>query len=194
MNRIIKFRTAVLLILFTLILLYSIVCLYKINNHNAIESTTAALPELSLILDAGIVIPPKYMPLSSEAIFAGEVLRLTNIEREKVSLTPLSGGDEKLNAVARIRAEDIAADYQSNHTRPNGDSFATLFKILGVVCTAGGENIAAGHGTPLEVVDAWMNSESHRVNILNPKLTHLEIGVVFKEDGYGVYCVQEFKG
>ncbi|MFP3338704.1 CAP domain-containing protein, partial [Micrococcus sp. SIMBA_131] len=54
-----------------------------------------------------------------------------------------------------------------------------------------GENIAAGQATPEEVVKAWMNSEGHRKNILNPGYT--EIGVGYISGGsYGHYWTQMF--
>ncbi len=61
---------------------------------------------------------------------------------------------------------------------------------LPCTCTWGvAENLAWGEGsesTPAAVVDAWMNSASHRVNILNPKYD--EIGIAVDDgspDGHG---------
>jgi uncharacterized protein YkwD len=50
-----------------------------------------------------------------------------------------------------------------------------------------------GQQTPQEVVKAWMNSEGHRKNILNPNFTH--IGVGYAKGGTGrFYWTQMFIG
>ena len=38
------------------------------------------------------------------------------------------------------------------------------------------ENIAWGQKSPEQVMDAWMNSEGHRANILNAKFTKMGVG------------------
>ncbi len=48
-----------------------------------------------------------------------------------------------------------------------------------------GENIAAGPDTPQDVVNAWMNSPSHRANILRAEFT--AIGVGFTNDTTTIY-------
>lgn len=52
-----------------------------------------------------------------------------------------------------------------------------------------GENIAAGYGTG-DVVNAWMNSDGHRANILGD-YTHIGVGVAWDASGYPYY-VQNF--
>lgn len=162
---------------------------FPVSIDNA-PSASALAP----ILNTGVSVPPTYNPSSTEAKYAYEVLLLTNLERQKKGLQPLAGDNPKLHAVARIRVQDIAVDYRNDHTRPNGDAFSVLFQALNVDCKIGGENIAAGYLTPTDVVDAWMQSETHRANIVNPEFTHLGIGVIFNDDGYGVYWTQEFTG
>lgn len=53
-----------------------------------------------------------------------------------------------------------------------------------------GENIAAGHSTPEEVMTGWMNSKGHRENILRPGFKEIGIGCVEKGGTY--YWVQCF--
>nr|WP_306821499.1 CAP domain-containing protein [Metabacillus litoralis] len=53
------------------------------------------------------------------------------------------------------------------------------------------ENLAAGQRTPKEVVNAWMNSQGHRANILKKEVS--EIGVGYVNGGeYGHYWTQMF--
>ena len=65
-----------------------------------------------------------------------------------------------------------------------------MMKQFGIKFHSAGENIAAGHTTPEWVVDAWMNSEGHRTNILEKSFTHMGIGHVAR----GNYWTQMFIG
>jgi pyridoxal 5'-phosphate synthase glutaminase subunit Pdx2 len=55
---------------------------------------------------------------------------------------------------------------------------------------AAGENIAAGYGTPEEVMAGWMRSDGHRENILDPDLREIGVGYYQGAGDYGVYWVQ----
>ena len=67
-----------------------------------------------------------------------------------------------------------------------------------IACTtACCENLAGGIYTPEEVVAAWMASQGHRENILNPKVTHIGVALEPRiKDGVqqGYYWVQNFIG
>jgi uncharacterized protein YkwD len=50
------------------------------------------------------------------------------------------------------------------------------------------ENIAAGYASPGAAVAAWMNSEGHRANILNPGYTQVGAGYAYcSTSSYGHY-------
>lgn len=127
-----------------------------------------------------------------EADFANKVFELTNAERiknGKPALKKLS----PLNNVANIRAWEILTDYRSDHTRPDGEFFSSVYKEQGIQYHYCGENIAAGQTSPENVVNAWMNSPPHRENILSDKFTYLAVGMYYKEgDDFGYYWCQEF--
>lgn len=59
-----------------------------------------------------------------------------------------------------------------------GSPFEMLSTFVGIVYQLAGENIALGQTTPEQVVEAWMNSEGHRENILNQSYTHIGVGYV----------------
>ena len=65
-----------------------------------------------------------------------------------------------------------------------------MMRAFGVSYRTAGENIAMGYATPAGVVEAWMNSEGHRANILSANYTTL--GVVYVADGG--YWTQWFIG
>ncbi|MCL2088169.1 MAG: CAP domain-containing protein [Oscillospiraceae bacterium] len=123
--------------------------------------------------------------------FAAEVVRLTNIERVKFSLPPLSGSDSKLNTAAMVRATETTILY--SHTRPDGRRPGTAYQDLGGERDCG-ENIAQGQLTPESVVDTWMRSEGHKQNILTPGDTHIGVGVDFsvERSDFGDYYNVEF--
>ena len=124
----------------------------------------------------------------SEALsFAEQVVELVNAERAKVNLPALTM-TAKLNEAALVRAKETVQSF--SHTRPNGSSFSTVLKENGISFQGAGENIAWGQRTPEQVVNAWMNSEGHRANILNPRYT--SIGVGYYLNGATPYWAQLF--
>uniref|UniRef100_UPI001FA8CEA1 CAP domain-containing protein n=1 Tax=Clostridium peptidivorans TaxID=100174 RepID=UPI001FA8CEA1 len=116
-----------------------------------------------------------------------EVVRLTNIERSKQGLKPLTLNAE-LSKVARIKSKDMVDKKYFDHNSPTYGSPFDMMKSFGISYRAAGENIAYGQRTPEEVVKGWMNSPGHRANILNGNFT--EIGVGF----YNNYWTQMFIG
>ena len=117
--------------------------------------------------------------------FAGEVLRLVNVEREKAGLPPLST-DAPLTAAAEVRAREIASLF--DHTRPDGSSCFTI--LDGYAYRAAGENIAYGQSSPEQVMNSWMNSPGHRANILSASFNRIGIGV--HQEGRTIYWTQLF--
>lgn len=124
----------------------------------------------------------------SEALsFAEQVVELVNAERAKVNLPALTM-TTRLNEAALVRAKETVQSF--SHTRPNGSSFSAVLKENGISFQGAGENIAWGQRTPEQVVNAWMNSEGHRANILNPRYT--SIGVGYYLNGATPYWAQLF--
>ena len=122
------------------------------------------------------------------AYFAGEVFRLTNIERVNEGLPPLSE-ESSLTRTAVVRANEIISLF--SHKRPDGSKCFTAFDENGVNYGWAGENIGMGQSTPAEVVKAWMDSPGHRENILKAEFNHLGVGVAM--DGNGkLYWAQNF--
>lgn len=114
---------------------------------------------------------------SSVSAYEKEVVDLTNAERTKRGLKPLKL-DEKLSGVARKKSEDMRNKNYFDHNSPTYGSPFDMMKKFGITYRTAGENIAKGQRTPKEVVQAWMNSEGHRKNILNPDFTNIGVGYV----------------
>lgn len=120
--------------------------------------------------------------------FAAQVVKLVNEERVKAGLNPVTLNNE-VAAAALIRAKEIEVSF--SHTRPDGRSFGSVLTDNGIRFNGAGENIAWGQTSPEQVMEAWMNSEGHRANILNPNFTEIGVGHYQNANGRN-YWVQLF--
>ncbi|WP_085524033.1 CAP domain-containing protein [Tuberibacillus sp. Marseille-P3662] len=113
--------------------------------------------------------------------FEQKVVELTNQEREQRGLSPLKV-DTELSKVAREKSKDMASNNYFSHNSPTYGSPFDMMDQFGISYRTAGENIAKGQTSPQDVVDAWMNSEGHRKNILNSDFTHIGVGYVSNGD------------
>lgn len=126
---------------------------------------------------------------SQVSAYEQKVVDLTNQERAKQGLAALKL-DTELSKVARTKSLDMKDSKYFSHTSPTFGSPFDMMKQFGISYRAAGENIAMGQRTPEEVVNAWMNSEGHRKNILNSSFTHIGVGHIAE----GNYWTQMFIG
>ncbi|WP_338471017.1 CAP domain-containing protein [Niallia sp. XMNu-256] len=126
---------------------------------------------------------------SSVSAFEQKVVELTNQERAKNGLPALKL-DVELSKVARDKSRDMQTKNYFSHTSPTYGSPFDMMKAYGISYNTAGENIAMGQRSPEEVVNAWMNSQGHRENIMNAKFTHIGVGHVEE----GNYWTQMFIG
>ncbi|MFJ2707379.1 CAP domain-containing protein [Streptomyces sp. NPDC087428] len=109
------------------------------------------------------------------------VLSLVNQERAKVGCSPVTASSS-LASLAQNFSDDMAARGFFDHTDPDGNTPWDRAAKAGVD-GLGGENIARGQANAQAVMDAWMNSEGHRANILNCDYKTLGVGVHFGSGG-----------
>lgn len=109
------------------------------------------------------------------------VLALVNQERSKVGCSPVTASSS-LASLAQSFSDDMAARGFFDHTDPDGQSPWDRAAKAGV-SGLGGENIARGQADAEAVMEAWMNSEGHRANILNCDYKTLGVGVHFGPGG-----------
>jgi uncharacterized YkwD family protein len=124
---------------------------------------------------------------ANASYFASEVVRLVNEERAKAGLGPLTV-HSGLTKVALDKAKDMYNNNYFSHQSPTYGSPFDMMRSYGINFRYAGENIAKGHRSPQEVMNAWMNSSGHKANILGGNFTH--IGVAY----YNGVWVQEFMG
>lgn len=126
---------------------------------------------------------------SALSAYEQKVVDLTNQERAKNGLPALKI-DSTLSKMAHEKSRDMSANGYFSHTSPTYGSPFDMMKKYGITYHYAGENIAMGQQTPEEVVKAWMNSQGHRENILNPNYNYIGVGYVSQ----GNYWTQEFIG
>lgn len=126
---------------------------------------------------------------SSVLEYEKEVVRLVNEIRASYGLNELKI-NEKLCSVAREKSKNMHDLGYFSHTSPTYGSPFDMMKKFGITYRSAGENIAMGYSTPKAVVDAWMNSEGHRANILNSSFTEIGVGYISS----GNYWTQMFIG
>lgn len=119
-------------------------------------------------------------PTATE-ILADEVVALTNEQRLLVGCDELAVDQELVVASVR-QSHYMAATGDFSHFGWRGSTFETRSRAAGYRDVAA-ENIAWGFSTSDEVMDAWMASPAHRVNILNCDAKSFGAGVQQAEDG-----------
>ena len=92
----------------------------------------------------------------------------------------------QLESAAAAHAADMYKNDYFSHTGLDGSSPGDRIRNAGYNWTSYGENIAKGYTTEQAVMDAWIKSEEHCINIMNPLFTE------FGAAKAGSYWVQEF--
>ena len=124
-----------------------------------------------------------------------QVLSLINAERAKAGLGAVLL-DLGLDAAAEAHSLDLATNKCFTHDSCDGTNWATRIKGYYTPNTFLGEIIAAGQPDAASVVQAWMNSDGHRANILGANFTVAGVGLVNGLAGspYRTYWTVDFGG
>jgi len=127
------------------------------------------------------------------AILPAVVTELTNDERVDGDLSPLRR-NAVLDAAATLKAQHMAQNEYFAHYAPDGTSPWYFFGQVDYNFVHAGENLAIHFNDSSDVVDAWMDSPTHRANIMNGQYSEIGIGTAEGEfEGYKtVYVVQLF--
>ena len=142
----------------------------EIQSDTYIYFDNEALALAESIEDAGLRV---------EAI---EACNEVNEIRIEAGLEELSW-DNNLETVASVRAKECSEHF--SHIRPDGSEWNTVNSKI-----QGGENLAFGYDNAEECVDAWMNSPTHKDNILYEDFEKVAISI-YEEDGT-LYWSQQF--
>jgi uncharacterized protein YkwD len=105
------------------------------------------------------------------------LLNATNTQRAGNGKAALSL-NSKLNAAAQAKAQDMAnRDYWSHNT-PDGQEPWVFIQKAGYTYQKAGENLAYGFDSSNSTVAGWMNSPSHRANLLDSAFADVGFGFV----------------
>lgn len=107
-----------------------------------------------------------------------KIIADTNIERRKAGLQPVAYNSE-LSEAAKAKAQNMFAENYWSHFSPTGKDPWGFMKSAGYKFSYAGENLARNFSNPDDMVKAWMNSPTHRENLLNSK--YQDIGVAVEE-------------
>lgn len=152
------------------------------NNYHPHSTRVFAFFIYSLIL---LILNYLVFPLTginSNRVFAADltpdtVLELTNKERQKLGL-PVLEQNEKLNSAAFFKGTDMIEKGYWSHFGPNGETPWQFIENSGYTFSFAGENLAKDFTSSESAVQAWMESKSHRENILNDKFTQTGIAII----------------
>jgi len=105
------------------------------------------------------------------------LLSATNAQRSANGKASLAINAQLANA-AQTKANDMAARNYWSHNTPDGKAPWYFIEQAGYSYTKAGENLAYGFGTSSQTVTGWMNSPTHRDNMLDSAFTEVGFGFV----------------
>lgn len=126
---------------------------------------------------------PATLSYSTEMSISG-LLSSTNAERSGNGLSSLTL-NSKLNSSAQAKANDMVAKDYWAHNTPSGQEPWVFFDGAGYNYQKAGENLAYGFSTSSATIVGWMNSASHRANILDGAYTEVGFGFANSENFVG---------
>ena len=119
------------------------------------------------------------------------LMNAINGQREAYGLAPLAM-DPTLVEIARVRSDDLANRQYFSHVAPDGTTAFSLLADYGVPYYFAGENLARNNAPGASSIDyainGFMNSPSHRANVLGA-FTYIGIGATTDWNGFTYFAV-----
>lgn len=154
----------------------------KENNNQPLILTDRAISVLILLfLLVKVLFSFEILILRQTSLFAEvsaqKILELTNDLRKQYGLPPLNE-NPLLKEAAKEKALDMIRNKYFAHYSPSGISPWYFIEKNGYDYRYAGENLAMNFIDSEEVVRAWINSPTHRDNLLNQKYEEIGIAVL----------------
>lgn len=139
-------------------------------------------------------------PIIDSKQIAFDIHHEVNEVRKLHGLKPLSWSNT-IAEIAKKHSQDMSARNYLSHISPEGEDVADRFQKANFVCARelpngdvlkGGENLAEvnfpndRNGIGMRVVQSWMDSPSHRENLLFSRYDSEGIGVVISGDMFHI--------
>lgn len=160
-------------------ILIALIYLAYVLGYNVSNPTNAVLP-------ASIVKTPT---LSVYGLYS-----LTNEQRKLAGLNELAL-DPRLNNSASDKCKDMIVKNYWAHDAPDGNKFWMFVKKYTDYKSVG-ENLAYGFYSNKSIVDGWMNSPTHKENIVKSDYTNIGFAICdspnFINEGKQTIIVQHF--
>lgn len=132
------------------------------------------------------------------ANFQAEALALVNAQRTagascgaqgRFAATTALTWNAPLTQASLVHSDDMVSVNFFSHTGSTGLNAGQRATAAGYVWSTWGENIAAGQPTVASVVAAWMASDGHCANIMNPAFRDIGLACVSgtASNTYGTY-------
>ena len=166
------------------------------DDHTVLNPTRRFVP----ILLAGLLLVPLSGSASAvtepvtDAVLAQagrDLVTLANRQRAARGLVALRM-DPDVMAIARDRAEVMAANDQMSHTEPNGQKVFDRLSDGGLTWYGAGEIIAWNHYpteySTAEAIRAWMASPGHRAIIVSTGYNYVGFGAAVSASGKRYYA------
>jgi len=162
------------------------------NNHRPhilraynIRTIVATVLFLELIIFLIPVITKVNTGGQMAAVLPAVLANLTNEERQSQKLQTLKVSNI-LNLAAQMKATDMATNSYFAHTSPEGKTPWYWLDQVGYKYQYAGENLAVNFSDSRDVTSAWMESPTHKANIIKENYTEIGTGVA-----RGLYNGQE---
>jgi len=153
-------------------------------------------PETAVLLPLYAGVEPEPGPLitldaapgASDRSAVDSLTELIARDRKRIGLEPLER-DGRLDRIAASHSRDMVARSFFGHRSPDGDLLADRLQRAGLAPRSSAENVARSRSVT-RVHRNLMESPSHRLSIVEPRFTHLGIGVA--RDGEDVVVTEIF--
>lgn len=122
--------------------------------------------------------------------FTGSLDTMVDKYRTEQGLTPLNE-DEQLATIAEAKCNEMVERQYFSHENPEGKY---IWEMIDLDYTVAGENLAGGYTTAYDTVSGWVQSETHRDNLLNANYTEVGYGVCWDKNNNDYKVVQLLKG
>lgn len=150
--------------------------------------TLIKLKPYELVYHGDLIKPPKVnnsVLKKSQTGTAKEIVDLTNVFRLRNDLKPLKW-DGKIADIAFEHSKEMCELNNLSHESNKYGNLNQRLKSAEIKYQSAGENIAMNYTDGPSVVEGWLNSEVHRVYLLNKNFTDSGVGV------YHDYYTQDF--
>ncbi len=146
-------------------------------RHGALHFYSAAIIAVKVFVIAFLFVTyPSVAEFST--VTSNRIIELTNTIRQEQGL-PVLMRSATLDQAAMLKAEDMIANNYFDHDDPtDGTPPWEWFKTAGYNYTFAGENLAMNFSEAEQAMTAWLDSPTHKANILNANYNEIGVAVI----------------